>query len=169
MLDVPNLTPFGQAVFSINLVTLALFLLAQAFFYSRESWIIEHLECSSDTLYSNLPVALRFYSDLERVLSRLNASAYSFACIVLGCVALNFVLSAAYIFGDPAQNHSLGSRSVIGILTNSMLLAPSICYAVVFTRRSVTNGWALSLFQVLPASFNSLDSNWKLHHASSAN
>ena len=72
----------------------------------------------------------------------------------------NFAISTYFlVYGDEYYNYFLGSRTVTGLLTNTMLVSNKLSGWFSYARISYTNGWACSLFNVNPLSYNRVDDN----------
>ncbi len=81
-------------------------------------------------------------------------------------VACNFVVSTYFLIkGDNVYNYNIGSRTTTGLLTNTMLVSTKIVGYFSYARLSKTQDWAISMFSVIPVSYNCVDENYKIHHA----
>ena len=165
-LDWDNDSKFNRAVLLINIFTLLLMLAAQSFFWKREVWMINHLEEDNTVPYSSLPEQIKPYDELRKQNTDYNGGAYSYASGVTVTVMINFIISAVFlIHGDGTYNYNIGSRTITGLLTNTMLVSTKIVGYFSYSRLSKTNDWAISMFSVIPVSYNCVDENYKIHHA----
>jgi len=165
-LDWENCTAFNQSVIVINGATLLIMLAAQSFFWKREVWMINHLEEDNMVPYSSLPEQIKPYEDLRKQNTGYNRGAYAYATAVTIMVALNFAVSTYFLIkGDGVYNYNIGSRTTTGLLTNTMLVSTKIMGYFTYARLSKTQDWAISMFSVIPVSYNVVDENYKIHHA----
>ena len=67
--------------------------------------------------------------------------------------------------GNPNWVYNVGSRTTTGLLTNTMLVSTRVYGYLSYARTSRDNGWAISLFSVIPTSYNAIDENAKLPEA----
>ena len=81
-------------------------------------------------------------------------------------VLSNFILSSILLFkgdqGNPNWVYNIGSRTTTGLLTNTMLVSTRVYGYLSYARTSRTNKWAISLFSVIPTSYNTIDENAKV-------
>jgi hypothetical protein len=117
-LDWYNFSPLNKQVFLMNCITLAVMLMAQAYFWKREVWMINHLSEDNTVPYSNLPTEINEYPEFEDAVAGYNRGAFYFALAVGCCIVINFGLSADFLInGDGVYNYNLGSRTITGLLT----------------------------------------------------
>jgi len=165
-IDWDNDSDFNRAVLLINIVTLVVMLAAQSYFWKREVWMINHLEEDNTVPYSSLPEQIKPYDELRKQNTTYNGGAYAYAATVTVCIMINFIISAVFVLkGDGTYNYNIGSRTVTGLLTNTMLVSTKIIGYFSYSRLSKTNDWAISMFSVIPVSYNCVDENYKIHHA----
>ena len=128
--------------------------------------MINHLEEDNTVPYSSLPEQIKPYDELRKQNTDYNGGAYSYASGVTITVMMNFIISAVFlIHGDGTYNYNIGSRTITGLLTNTMLVSTKIVGYFSYSRLSKTNDWAISMFSVIPVSYNCVDENYKIHHA----
>ena len=102
----------------MNCITLAVMLMAQAYFWKREVWMINHLSEDNTVPYSNLPSEVNEYPEFEDAVAGYNRGAFYFALAVGCCIAINFGMSSKFLIkGDGVYNYNLGSRTITGLLT----------------------------------------------------
>ena len=122
-LDWYNFSPLNKQVFLMNCITLAVMLMAQAYFWKREVWMINHLSEDNTVPYSNLPSEINEYPDFEDAVAGYNRGAFYFALAVGCCIVINFGLSADFLInGDGVYNYNLGSRTITGLLTVRLVM-----------------------------------------------
>jgi hypothetical protein len=157
-LDWENCSVFNQSVLVLNLITLFIMLMAQSFFWKREVWMINHLEEDNTVPYSSLPEQIQPYEDLEKTNKEYNRAAYGYALAVMSSVIVNFAISTYFLIkGDQFYNYNIGSRTVTGLLTNTMLVSTKVVGYFSYARLSKTHDWAISMFSVIPVSYNVVD------------
>ena len=168
-LDWENCSKFNQAVLVINLVTLFVMLMAQSFFWKREVWMINHLEEDNTVPYSALPEQVQPYAELEATNKAYNRQAYSCSVAVMLVVVCNFIVSTIFlnIKGDEFYCYNMGWRTIMGLLTNTMLMSAKVSGYFSYARLSKTHDWALSMFDSVPVSYNAVDENYALNHVKS--
>ena len=167
-LDWQNCSAFNQAVLVINLVTLFVMLMAQSFFWKREVWMINHLEEDNTGPYSALPEQVQPYADLEATNKSYNRQAYGYAVAVMTLIVCNFGVSTYFLIkGDQFYCYNIGSRTITGLLTNTMLVSTKVIGYFSYARLSKTHDWAISMFSVIPVSYNVVDENYALNHVKS--
>ena len=165
-LDWENCSAFNQSVLVLNLVTLFIMLMAQSFFWKREVWMINHLEEDNTVPYSSLPEQIQPYEELEQANKGYNRTAFAYACAVMLSVMCNFGVSTYFLIkGDEFYNYNIGSRTITGLLTNTMLVSTKVIGYVSYARLSKTHDWAISMFSVIPVSYNVVDETYALNHA----
>ena len=165
-LDWENCSAFNQSVLVINLVTLFIMLMAQSFFWKREVWMINHLEEDNTVPYSSLPEQIQPYEELEAANKGYNSTAFAYAAAVMLSVMCNFGISTYFLIkGDEFYNYNIGSRTITGLLTNTMLVSTKVIGYVSYARLSKTHDWAISMFSVIPVSYNVVDETYALNHA----
>ena len=165
-LDWENCSTFNQSVLVLNLVTLFIMLMAQSFFWKREVWMINHLEEDNTVPYSSLPEQIQPYEELEHANKSYNRSAFMYACAVMLSVMCNFGICTYFLMeGDEFYNYNIGSRTITGLLTNTMLVSTKVIGYVSYARLSKTHDWAISMFSVIPVSYNVVDETYALNHA----
>ena len=159
-LDWQNDTPKNRNVLVINAVTLVLMLIAQAYFWKRETWMINNLEEDNGVPYDSLPAEIEKAGDTEvaEAVYSYNLGAFIMASLVMTFVIINFGVSADFLInGDGTYNYSLGARTIVGLLTNTMLVSTKVIGYLSYARLSYANAWAISMFTVVPLSYNRLD------------
>ncbi len=110
-------------------------------------------------------LALHRYEDLEKANKEYNRSAYGYAVAVMFCIVVNFAVSTYFLMeGDEFYNYNIGSRTITGLLTNTMLVSTKVIGYFSYARLSKTHDWAISMFTVIPLSYNVVDENYALHH-----
>ena len=167
-LDWENCSKFNQAVLVINLVTLFVMLMAQSFFWKREVWMINHLEEDNTVPYSALPEQVQPYAELEATNKAYNRQAYSCSVAVMLVVVCNFIVSTIFLIkGDEFYCYNMGWRTIMGLLTNTMLMSAKVSGYFSYARLSKTHDWALSMFDSVPVSYNAVDENYALNHVKS--
>lgn len=153
-----NLTQRNKNVFIINCVTLLLMLMAQAYFWKRETWMINNLEEDNSVPYDNLPSEIGDDEDMQGSVYGYNLGAYIMAGFVMMFVIINFGVSADFLInGDEVYNYNLGTRTIVGMMTNTMLVSTKVIGYLSYARLSYSNAWAISMFTVVPLSYNRLD------------
>jgi len=81
-------------------------------------------------------------------------------------VVCNFAVSAYFLIkGDAAYNYNIGSRTITGLLTNTMLVSTKVIGYVSYARLSKAHDWAISMFSVIPVSYNVVDETYVVNHA----
>ena len=179
-LDWYNFSPLNKQVFLMNCITLAVMLLAQSYFWKREVWMINHLSEDNTVPYSNLPSEIGEYPEFDDAVRGYNKGAFYFALAVGCCIVINFGLSTDFLInGDGVYNYNLGSRTITGLLTvrfaaryacllgfhltrtrapqNTMLVSTKVLGYLSYARLSYANEWAISMFSVVPVSYNVVD------------
>ena len=165
-LDWYNFSPLNKQVFLMNCITLAVMLMAQAYFWKREVWMINHLEEDNTVPYSSLPEQIQPYEELEQANKGYNRAAFLYATAVMLSVMCNFGVSTYFLInGDEFYNYNIGSRTITGLLTNTMLVSTKVIGYVSYARLSKTHDWAISMFSVIPVSYNVVDETYALNHA----
>jgi len=153
-----NFTQRNKDVFLMNACTLALMLTAQAYFWKREVWMITHLSEDNNIPYNNLPQELARYKEFVTLVAGFNRGAYGFACMVMLFVVINFGMTTDFLInGDEVYNYNLGTRTITGLLTNTMLVSTKVIGYLSYSRLSYVNEWAISMFSVVPLSYNVVD------------
>ena len=61
----------------------------------------------------------------------------------------------------------MGWRTIMGLLTNTMLMSAKVSGYFSYARLSKTHDWALSMFDSVPVSYNAVDENYALNHVKS--
>lgn len=164
-IDWLTFSEFNKAVFLVNVLTLFIMLLAQSFFWKREVWMINHLDENNEVPYSSLPEQIQPYEELEKTNKAYNATAYAYAQAVMFMVLCNFAISTYFLInGDGYYVYNIGSRTITGLLTNSMLVSTKVIGYFSYARLSKTHDWAISMFSVVPVSYNVVDENYQMHH-----
>jgi hypothetical protein len=159
-LDWQNCTVKNRNVIIINAVTLVLMLIAQAYFWKRETWMINNLEEDNAVPYDSLPGEIEKAGDTDvaEAVYSYNLGAFIMASLVMTFVVINFGVSADFLIeGDGVYNYSLGTRTIVGLLTNTMLVSTKVIGYLTYSRLSYANAWAISMFTVVPLSYNRLD------------
>ena len=81
-------------------------------------------------------------------------------------IICNFAVSTYFLIkGDESYNYNIGSRTITGLLTNTMLVSTKVIGYVSYARLSKTHDWAISMFSVIPVSYNVVDETYALNHA----
>lgn len=161
-LDWFNDSKFNQAVIMVNIITLAVMLLSQSYFWKREVWFVEHLQEDNSVPYDSLPHEIKGYEEFETIVGEFNVGAYAYASTLMFMIVCNLTLSTYFLLeGDGYYNYSLGSRTITGLLTNTMLVSTKIMGFWSYARLSYENSWAISLFTVIPLSYNRVDDEYK--------
>lgn len=161
-LDWPNCTFFNQSVLALNLATLFIVLSATGYYWTREVWLVGHLEEEESLPYNHLPTMYEAYPNVKANVMSLNLGAFLFASCVCFSVLANFVITSVFLFeGDELYNYNLGSRTVTALITNMMLITSKITGYLSYSRMSYRNEWGISMFNVIPLSFNMIDSNYR--------
>lgn len=161
-IDFSDNSVYQNAVLLMNVITLLIMLAAQLYFWKRETWMINHLEQDESVPYSNLPNLLKAYPDIDSDVQAMNNGAYSYALAVALAVLSNFVMSTVlFMYGDGSFVYNIGSRTTTGLLTNTMLVSTRVYGYLSYARMSKENGWAISMFTVIPTSYNTIDENTK--------
>jgi len=165
-LDWENCSSFNQSVLVLNLITLFIMLMAQSFFWKREVWMINHLEEDNTVPYSSLPEQIQPYEELEHANKGYNSTAFAYAASVMLFIICNFAVSTYFLInGDEFYNYNIGSRTITGLLTNTMLVSTKVIGYVSYARLSKTHDWAISMFSVIPVSYNVVDETYAMNHA----
>jgi len=158
-----NLTQRNRDCFLINCTTLFLMLIGQAYFWKREVWMINHLEEDNSVPYDNLPSEIEelkgeLQGDMQAAVYSYNLGALIMAGLIMLFVIINFGVSADFLInGDELYNYNLGTRTIVGLLTNTMLVSTKVIGYLSYARLSYANAWAISMFTVVPLSYNKLD------------
>jgi hypothetical protein len=165
-IDFATFSKFNKAVFLLNCITLLVMLLAQSFFWKREVWMINHLDENNEVPYSSLPEQIQPYEELERANKGYNSTAFAYAASVMLFIICNFAVSTYFLInGDEFYNYNIGSRTITGLLTNTMLVSTKVIGYVSYARLSKTHDWAISMFSVIPVSYNVVDETYAMNHA----
>ena len=162
---------FGKLVVAFNFVTLAVFLISNIVFWFRERWIIQHFDTDNDLPIDNLtfgahlcvmswlptfspvPCAeIKLYPRFRAVLGRYNAAAAWLASTLVLLLTTNLVLSAIQIL----RFRYAGKASVIGLLSNSGLVAFKVLNWFSVARRSRAEDSAISLFDLRNRGMNTV-------------
>jgi hypothetical protein len=138
-------------------------LIGQAYFWKREVWMINHLEEDNSVPYDNLPSEIEelkgeLQGDMQAAVYSYNLGALIMAGLIMLFVIINFGVSADFLInGDELYNYNLGTRTIVGLLTNTMLVSTKVIGYLSYARLSYANAWAISMFTVVPLSYNKLD------------
>ena len=142
--------------------------MAQFFFWKREVWMINHLEQDVTASYTALPEQVQPYAELEATNKAYNRQAYSCSVAVMLVVVCNFIVSTIFLIkGDEFYCYNMGWRTIMGLLTNTMLMSAKVSGYFSYARLSKTHDWALSMFDSVPVSYNAVDENYALNHVKS--
>lgn len=161
-IDWANFTQRNKNVFLINAITLCVMLMAQSYFWKREVWMIQHLSEDNSMAYNNLPSEVAAYTEFEDAVAGYNRGAFYFALAVGTCIVINFGMTTDFLIkGDEVYNYNLGSRTITGLLTNTMLVSTKVLGYLSYARLSYANAWAISMFSVVPLSYNTVDDTHK--------
>ena len=160
---------FGKLVVAFNFVTLAVFLISNVVFWFRERWIIQHFDTDNDLPIDNLTFGahlrdcwlrtrshacaeIKLYPRYRAVLGRYNAAAAWLASTLVLLLTTNLVLSAIQIL----RFRYAGKASVIGLLSNTGLVAFKVLNWVSVARRSRAEDSAISLFDLRNRGMNTV-------------
>ena len=162
--DWQNFTQRNKNVFLINCCTLLVMLMAQSYYWKREVWMITHLSEDNSVPYNNLPDEIAAYGEFEDAVAGYNRGAFYFALAVATFIVINFGMTTDFLInGDEVYNYNLGSRTITGLLTNTMLVSTKVLGYLSYARLSYANAWAISMFSVVPLSYNTVDDIHKVH------
>lgn len=157
-----NFTQRNKNVFLCNICTLIVMLAAQAYFWKREVWMINTLEEDNNVPYNNLQSELDGYPEYQEAVEVYNRGCFYFALSVAILIVVNFGMSTDFLInGDEVYNYNLGTRTVTGLLTNTMLVSTKVIGYLSYARLSYANNWSISMFTVVPLSYNRLDDSKK--------
>ena len=160
-----TLSQRNRNVLIINAVTLLLMLIGQAYFWKRETWMINNLEEDNGVPYDSLPAEIEAAGDTEvaEAVHGYNLGAFIMASLIMTFIVINFGVSTDFLInGDQLYNYNLGTRTIVGLLTNTMLVSTKVIGYLSYARLSYANAWAISMFTVVPLSYNRLDDTRKV-------
>ena len=157
-----QVTSFGHVVTGFNFASLAVFLIAQLVFHAREKWCIEAFSQDADLPVENLSEELALYPTFKRKLYLWNVSAMVLASFLGALMFTNFILSAILLFG---KRRIAGYATVIGVISNTGLVAVKISNWFLTVRRSMRTDSAYLLFAMENTNLNTIDTQFKFDPA----
>ena len=134
---------YEKAVLALNFLCLLVFVAANAIFWLRERFIIDHFSQDPDQPEDALPEELTAYPPFLDKLRKHNSRAYYAAEFMFVILLINFAVSSAVIVGK----HYAGRTTIVGLLSNTFL-----CMMKIWSYRSIakqcrTADSATSLFE----------------------
>jgi hypothetical protein len=148
---------FARLVIAFNFVTLAVFLVSNALFWFREKWIITHFDTDPNLPIDNLTEEVKLYPRFRAVLGRFNTAASWLTSLLIILLSTNFILSAIQIL----KFRYAGKASVIGLLSNTGLVAFKVINWSKVARESRAADSAVSLFDQRNRSMNTVSAERK--------
>jgi hypothetical protein len=118
-------------------------------YFRREAWLISHLDDNDAAPYNQLPTFINEHHKLVEGLRAHNKLARTTAVAVLALCSFNLVISCALLLTPPAAGGRFnGVRTLVGLVSNTLLLARRIVQNARISNLSLREDLGLSLFQM---------------------
>ena len=162
--NITDLTPFNKAVLALNAFTLIMMLLTEYSVFRRETWLDTTLSYNPRKAARHLsmpapdggPSLLQRHPYIAHQLLWQNLTAGNLARATIAMVLVNLLASSVLIIGF----YNDGARSVITIITNTLLLGAKLLWAAVICLQSKNNQQGVSLYKTMRINFNIIDANF---------
>jgi hypothetical protein len=139
----------GRLVVTFNWLSLGANLLAEFVYFRREAWLISHLDDNDAAPYNQLPTFIHEHHHIVEGLRAHNKLARTTAVAVLALCSFNLVISCALLLTPVGRGGRYnGVRTLVGLVSNTLLLARRIVQNARISNLSLREDLALSLFQM---------------------
>lgn len=152
-----NSSSIGRLTVAFNFITLAVFLVANTFFFLRERWVIKQFDVDVDLPVDNLREELELYPGFKATLGRFNLVSTIVSMALLLCLVANVVISSIFIL----RFRYAGKASVIGLLSNTGLVAYKAVTWASVSLDCYRNHYAKCLFRTENVSHNTIAAGLK--------
>ena len=153
-----NLSTFNEAVIVWNFLTLGLFCVLSYVQTKRETYFISHLDENLEQPYNSFVKNCKSYPKIVNRVKHHNDKLYFWSYLVVVSFIVNIIISSIlvfYYFYD-------GFRTAATLLANVLLVSNKLySYWDVCTKCRQAKMLALSTVKLIPASFNSIDGEYK--------
>ncbi len=134
---------------TFNWLSLLSCLLAEFIFFRREAWLISHLDDNDAAPYNQLPTFIGEHALLAAGLRGHNKIARGTAMAVLLLCSFNLLVSCCWLLTPPGRGGRFnGTRTLIGLVSNTLLLARRIVNNARISALSSREDLGLSLYQM---------------------
>eukprot|EP00696_Hemimastix_kukwesjijk_P000573 gnl/Hemi2/10774_TR3693_c0_g1_i1.p1 gnl/Hemi2/10774_TR3693_c0_g1~~gnl/Hemi2/10774_TR3693_c0_g1_i1.p1 ORF type:complete len:277 (+),score=121.87 gnl/Hemi2/10774_TR3693_c0_g1_i1:92-922(+) len=159
-----GLSTFNIIVLVFNFFTLLWLVIVDYLEFSRERWIISHLDEDLNEPDTALPQNLEPYPQLRDELHVHNTRNFWMSLIALLLVIANTILSAILLFGPKYD----GYQTITTLISSVLLVGWKYVSDVKNLMLGWRHGYAYSTIQTEPASFNVVDHYIRSQHGDTA-
>lgn len=151
-----ELNIYNAFVLAFNFLTLGSFLYTYSVEVKRENWIINHLDYDENQSEYNIHNFKESHKKITTRLGEINLKYHKVYKILQYFYVCNFIFSAVLVF----HFYYLDYRTITTLLTNIILCWSKISKGLELAEKSVKSEIALSYYNFVNISFNTIDSDY---------